>query len=74
MNVRAARSHDGYLTLRAALQGVDAAVMHEALEASEEFLASDVAANPGRSEGDVLEFISSTYGAPEDVADVYRLV
>jgi hypothetical protein len=31
-----------------------------------------VAANPGKSEADVLELIASTYGAPDEVAAAYR--
>lgn len=58
--------------LRMALKGEDAAVTLEALEASWDYLRSEVAASPDMSEGDVLELITTTYGAPEDVAAVYR--
>lgn len=72
--MRALRSIDAYLRqLAEALQGQNAAVIREALEASEEYLRSEVAAHPEQSEGDVLELISSTYGAPEDVAAIYPL-
>jgi len=73
MSARAVRSIEEYLSqLRAALNGEDAALTQEALEASWEYLRSEVAASPGKSEGDVLELITSTYGAPEDMAAVYR--
>jgi uncharacterized membrane protein len=73
MTARAPRSINEYLRqLRAALNGTEPAIVREALEASEEYLRSEVAASPDQSEGDVLELITSTYGAPEDVAAVYR--
>ena len=73
MTARAPRSIGEYLQqLAAAMYGQDSAVILEALEASEEYLRSEVAACPDKSEGDVLELITSTYGAPEDVAAVYR--
>jgi uncharacterized membrane protein len=74
MGGRAARSIEDYLEqLRAALRGLDAALIQEALDASAEHLRAEVAASPDLPEGEVLALISSTYGAPEDVADVYRL-
>jgi len=73
MTARAARSIDEYLRqLRIALQGVEAWVIQEALEASEQYLRAEVAASPSIPEGDVLELIATTYGAPEDLAAVYR--
>jgi len=74
MTARAPRSIGEYLQqLAAAMYGQDSAVILEALEASEEYLRSEVAACPDKSEGDVLELITSTYGAPEEVAAVYPL-
>ena len=73
MTARAARSISEYLRqLCLALQGVEVGVIQEALEAAEEYLRAEVAASPGIPEGDVLELISTTYGAPEDVAAAYR--
>lgn len=70
---RAARSIDDYLRqLRFALQGVDDGLMQEALGACEEYLRAELAASSDKPAGDVLELICSTYGAPEDVAAVYR--
>ena len=74
MNERAApRSIEQYLTaLRAALAGEDPALVQDALYDAEEYLRAEVAANPGRNEADTLELISSTYGAPDEVAGAYR--
>lgn len=74
MSMRALRSIEAYLQeLAVALKGQHPVVIREALDASAEYLHSEVAANPDKSEGDVLELITSTYGAPEDVAAVYPL-
>jgi uncharacterized membrane protein len=73
MSVNAPRSIDEYLKqLRGALGGEDAALIQDALYDAEEYLRAEVAAHPDRSEADVLELISSTYGAPEEVAAAYR--
>ena len=69
----APRSIEQYLAaLRAALAGEDPALVQDALYDAEEYLRAEVAANPGRSEADTLELISSTYGAPAEVAEAYR--
>src|SRR4249919_3755716 len=73
MTASAPRSIDEYLKqLRAALAGADPALIQDALYDAEEYLRAEVAANPGKSEADVLELIASTYGAPEEVATAYR--
>ena len=73
MSAHAPRSIDDYLKqLRAALEGEDPALIQDALYDSEEYLRAEVAAHPDKSEADVLELISSTYGAPEEVAAAYR--
>jgi uncharacterized membrane protein len=74
MNANTApRSIEQYLAaLRAALAGEDPALVQDALYDAEEYLRAEVAANAGRSEADTLELISSTYGAPEEVAAAYR--
>jgi hypothetical protein len=70
----AARSIREYLAqLQAALQGEDAAVIHEALSAAEEHLRLEIKARADMPEDDLLELISCTYGAPEEVAAAYRL-
>ena len=69
----APRSIEQYLTaLRAALAGEDPSLVQDALYDAEEYLRAEVSANPGRNEADTLELISSTYGAPEEVAEAYR--
>jgi uncharacterized membrane protein len=74
MNDRTApRSIEQYLAaLRVALAGEDPALVQDALYDAEEYLRAEVAANAGGSEADTLELISSTYGAPEEVAEAYR--
>jgi uncharacterized membrane protein len=69
----APRSIEQYLkALREALSGEDPALIQDALYDAEEYLRAEIGANPGRSEADVLELISSTYGAPGEVAEAYR--
>jgi uncharacterized membrane protein len=73
MSATAPRSIDDYLRqLRAALAGQDPALIQDALYDAEEYLRAEVAAHPQKSEADVLELISSTYGAPDEVAAAYR--
>jgi uncharacterized membrane protein len=73
MNRSAPRSIDQYLRqLREELSGADAALVQDALYDAEEYLRAEVAAHPDKSESDVLELISTTYGAPDEVADAYR--
>lgn len=69
----APRTIDEYLRqLREALAGEDPALIQDALYDAEEYLRAEIAAQPGKPEGDVLELIASTYGAPEEVAAAYR--
>lgn len=58
--------------LRAALKGADPALIQDALYDAEEHLRAELAENPQRSEADMLAHVVSTYGAPEEVADIYR--
>jgi uncharacterized membrane protein len=58
--------------LRAALKGADRALIQDALYDAEEHLRAELADNPQRSEADMLAHVVSTYGAPEEVADIYR--
>jgi uncharacterized membrane protein len=58
--------------LRAALAGADPALVQDALYDAEEYLRSELAENPGKSEGEVIASVASSYGAPEEVADIYR--
>lgn len=58
--------------LRAALRGADQALVQDALYDAEEYLRSEMAANPGLSEAELIASVATSYGAPEEVADIYR--
>jgi len=58
--------------LRQALAGADKAMVQDALYDAEEYLRAELAANPGRPEADVIADVAGSYGAPEEVADIYR--
>lgn len=58
--------------LRAALAGSDPALVQDALYDAEEYLRAELAENPGRSEADVIAAVAGSYGAPAEVADIYR--
>jgi uncharacterized membrane protein len=58
--------------LRRALIGADPALIQDALYDAEDYLRSELAENPGKSEAEVIAAVASSYGAPEEVADIYR--
>lgn len=58
--------------LRAALAGADPALVQDALYDAEEYLRSELAEHPGKSEAEVISAVASSYGAPDEVADIYR--
>lgn len=58
--------------LRAALLGADKAMIEDAVYDAEEYLRSELAENPGKSEAEVIASVAGSYGAPEEVADIYR--
>lgn len=58
--------------LRAALKGADPAMIQDALYDAEEYLRSELAEQAGRSEAEVIAAVAGSYGAPEEVADIYR--
>lgn len=58
--------------LRRELAGADPALIQDALYDAEEYLRSELAENPGSSEAEVIAAVASSYGAPEEVADIYR--
>jgi uncharacterized membrane protein len=58
--------------LRAALAGADPALVQDALYDAEEYLRSELAENSGKSEAEVIASVASSYGAPDEVADIYR--
>ena len=67
------RSIPEYLDqLRAALAGADPALVQDALYDAEEYLRSELAENAGKSEADVIASVAGSYGAPEEVAEIYR--
>lgn len=67
------RSIHEYLDqLRAALRDADPAMLQDALYDAEEYLRGELAANPGRSEAVVVAEVAGSYGAPEEVAEIYR--
>ena len=58
--------------LRAALRGADPALIQDALYDAEEHLRAEMAEQPGRSEAAMLEQVVGSYGAPDEVAEIYR--
>ncbi|GAB3513480.1 sensor domain-containing protein [Pseudoxanthomonas daejeonensis] len=62
--------------LREALRGADPAMVQDALYDAEEYLRSELAANStgrsGRSEAEVIAAVAGSYGAPGEVAEIYR--
>ena len=58
--------------LRAALRGADPAMIQDAVYDAEEYLRSELAEQSGKSEAEVIASVAGSYGAPEDVAEIYR--
>ncbi|MFC7302431.1 sensor domain-containing protein [Cognatiluteimonas weifangensis] len=58
--------------LRAALAGADPALVQDALYDAEEYLRSELAEHPEQSEAEVIAAVAGSYGAPDEVADIYR--
>ena len=58
--------------LRRALVDADPALVQDALYDAEEYLRSEMAEQPGVDEATLLASIATSYGAPEEVADIYR--
>ncbi|KAF1688113.1 hypothetical protein B1992_01455 [Pseudoxanthomonas broegbernensis] len=58
--------------LRQALRGADPALVQDALYDAEEYLRAELAEQPGRAEAEVVAAVAGSYGAPEEVADIYR--
>ena len=58
--------------LRRSLAGADPALVQDALYDAEEYLRSELAENPGKSEAEVIAAVAGSYGAPDEVADIYR--
>jgi uncharacterized membrane protein len=58
--------------LRAALRGADPALIQDALYDAEEHLRAELAEQPDRDEAAMLEQVVGSYGAPDEVAEIYR--
>lgn len=58
--------------LRAALAGNDPALVQDALFDAEEYLRGELAEQPHESEAAVIARVASSYGAPHEVAEIYR--
>ncbi|WDJ91155.1 sensor domain-containing protein [Xanthomonas campestris] len=62
-----------YLTqLRHALAGADPAMIQDALYDAEEYLRAELAEQAGKSEAEVIAGVAGSYGAPDEVAEIYR--
>lgn len=73
MNAYTPKTITQYLDmLKDALKGADASLVQDALYDAEEYLRAELAANPGMAEADLLAQVAGSYGAPEEVADIYR--
>jgi len=72
MSASTPRTIEQYLDqLRIALRAADPALIQDALYDAEDHLRSELAENPGKSEAEVLAKIATSYGAPEEVAEIY---
>ena len=58
--------------LRAALRGADPAMIQDAAYDAEEYLRSELAEQAGKSEAEVIASVAGSYGAPNEVAEIYR--
>lgn len=64
---------DEYLEqLQTALRNADRAMAQDALYDAEEYLRSELAEHPEWDEATMLAHVATSYGAPEEVADIYR--
>lgn len=73
MNAATPKTIPEYLDqLRHELRNADPALLQDALYDAEEYLRSELAENPGIDEATLLANIATSYGAPEEVAAIYR--
>ena len=63
---------DYLIQLKACLAGADPALIQDALSDAEEYLRSEMAAQPGSSETEIVASVAASYGHPEEVAQIYR--
>ena len=72
MNAPTPNSIRSYLqAVRQQLGNADPAVIQDALYDAEEYLRSELAEHPQLSEAEVVSKVAQTYGAPEEVAQIY---
>lgn len=73
MNTAPPKTIPEYLDqLRRELSDADPALLQDALYDAEEYLRSELAENPGTDEATLLAGIATSYGAPAEVAAIYR--
>lgn len=73
MSTAIAKTIPEYLEqLRAALAGADKALVQDATYDAEEYLRSEWAEHPELDEAALLASVAGSYGAPSEVADIYR--
>lgn len=58
--------------LSKALEGSDPALVQDALYDAEDYLRSEMNENPGKSEAEIIAMVAGSYGAPDEVAEIYR--
>lgn len=58
--------------LRAELRGADPAMIQDAIYDAEEHLRSELAEHPEETEAAMLDRVAGSYGAPAEVAEIYR--
>ncbi|HEY3636866.1 MAG TPA: sensor domain-containing protein [Rhizomicrobium sp.] len=58
--------------LRNALKGASPGLISDALADAEEHLQGEIAANPTKTEAEVLVTVVQTYGTPQEIAEEYR--
>ncbi|SFN23505.1 sensor domain-containing protein [Dokdonella immobilis] len=59
--------------LRSALRGADPAMIQDALYDAEEHLRAELAEHPELDEAAMLARVATSYGAPDEVAEIYRV-
>ena len=73
MNAPLPTTIDDYLAqLRATLRDADPALVQDALYDAEEYLRGELAEHPDEPEAAVIARVASSYGAPAEVAEIYR--
>jgi uncharacterized membrane protein len=58
--------------LRDALKGKDPALVQDALYDAEEYLRAELAEHSGQDESSIIEKVAGSYGAPDEVAEIYN--